>query len=375
MSSVGTTQSAIAVGFSFPIIDGILVGLRFYTRQKLKTERELDDWLCIPAWLCLTGCCAALLAGVYKGAFTDVSSPEQERVLAQVTAALVIFWMGTNFLVKLIMLCFYRRIFVGRAFNICNWVLIGLSVVWFIYAIISWLFYCGTNFKENFEGGWSSCPTWGFEIQMGVFALDSFIDFFLLIMPIPFVWRLHLDLKRKIAIIVVFILGGFAFVAGLNNTIIQLVNLTQPELAATGGGANFFQGSSLLFSNWPTIEIGVGLLASNLPHLSFRLGRAVKQSLPRALRVSLDSLRQAAAALSLSSGRHHPYDQGSTRHSREEAPEKNAESRLGLRPGTGHSKWLEAEAAKKSSEQNSSWSAEAIELQEIGASRTGDNAV
>ncbi|KAI0899419.1 hypothetical protein F4806DRAFT_505819 [Annulohypoxylon nitens] len=395
MSSVGTTQSAIAVGFSFPIIDGILVGLRFYTRQKLKTARQLDDWLCIPAWLCLTGCCASLLAGVYKGAFTDQSSPEQEHILAQITAALVILWMGANFFVKLIMLFFYRRIFVGKIFNIFNWILIALSVVWFIYAVLSWFLYCGTDLEADFEGGWSVCPLWGFQIQMGVFALDSFIDFCLLILPIPFVWHILLDLKRKIAVTVVFILGGFAFVAGLNNTIIQLVNLTNPALAESDSGANFFQGSGILFSNWPTIEIGVGLLASNLPHLSFRFARAVKESLPHALRVSLDSLRHAAAAaISLSSGRHssgrhssgrrsqHPYTQGSgTQRSGDEAPEKNTESRVGLRPDTGHSKGgaVDLEGGK-SLEATSSYSADpdadGIELQDMRAGRgTGDDAV
>ncbi|KAI1094215.1 hypothetical protein F5B19DRAFT_70398 [Rostrohypoxylon terebratum] len=401
MSSVGTPQSAIAVGFAFPIIDGILVGLRFYTRQKLKTARQLDDWLCIPAWFCLTGCCASLLAGVYKGAFTDQSSPEQEHILAQITAALVILWMGANFLVKLIMLFFYRRIFVGQIFNIFNWILIALSVVWFIYAVLSWFLYCGTDLEADFEGGWSVCPLWGFQIQMGVFALDSFIDFCLLILPIPFVWHILLDLKRKIAVSVVFLLGGFAFVAGLNNTIIQLVNLTNPALAESDSGANFFQGSGILFSNWPTIEIGVGLLASNLPHLSFRFARAVKESLPHALRVSLDSLRHAAAAaISISSGRNssgrhssgrhssgrrsqHPYTQGSgTQRSGDEAPEKNAESRVGLRPDTGHSKGgVDLEAAK-SLEATSSYSVDAdadadgIELRDMrGGSRTGDNAV
>jgi hypothetical protein len=95
--------------------------------------------------------------------------------------------MGANFCIKLIMLFFYRRIFVGRLFNIFSKGLIGLSVVWFIYAIASWLFYCGTNFEPNFEGGWAVCPLWGFKIQLGVFALDSFIDFCLLVLPIPFV--------------------------------------------------------------------------------------------------------------------------------------------------------------------------------------------
>ncbi|KAI1398269.1 hypothetical protein F4819DRAFT_489753 [Hypoxylon fuscum] len=384
MSSVATTKSALAVGFSFPIIDGILVALRFYTRRHLKSDLQVDDWLCIPAWLCLTGTCASLLAGVFNGAFTDepvtdpVEKAAQEHTLAQVTAALVILWMATNFFIKMLMLFFYRRIFMGLVFDVCNWTLMGLSVVWFIYAVLSWFLYCGSDLKADFEGPWVGCPLWGFQIQMGVFALDSFIDLCLLLLPIPFVWHLLLDFKRKIAVSVVFILGGFAFVAGLNNTIIQLVYLTNPDVA-NGDGANFFQGSSLLFSNWPAIEVGVGLLASNLPHLSFRLARALTQSLPRALRLSLNSLRAAAAALSINSLRssarstrpstRHPYEQGERRPSDQATREDHAESSTqGLHPDLTIERWEEVDRAK-SLEQSSKQSAESIELRDLEANR------
>ncbi|KUI73763.1 hypothetical protein VM1G_09580 [Cytospora mali] len=377
MSGIATTRSALAIGFCFPIIDGILVGLRFYTRRHLKTDLQADDWLCIPAWVALPIdiSCTTLIKslGVFKGAYGDaaVTDPEhvteQEHTLAQVLAALVIFWMGANFCVKLIMLFFYRRIFVGRVFNICNWILIGLSVIWFVYAILSWLLYCGKNLEANFEGGWLVCPLWGFDIQMGVFALDSFIDLCLLVLPIPFVWRLQLDLKRKIAITIVFIIGGFAFVAGLNNTIVQLVYLTEPSLAAEGGGANFFQGSSLLFSNWPAIEVGVGLLASNLPHLSFRLARAFAQSLPRVLRISLDSLRNAAAAISLQSPRH---SQGSGHRAapKYESPLQGAESSQSLYPQLA-GQHEESTKRAVSLEQRSAHSAQSIELRDLEANR------
>jgi len=136
--------------------------------------------------------------------------------------------MGANALIKLSILFFYRRIFMGRLFSICNWVLIGLSGIWFIYAILSWILYCGKHIKSDVEGGWLICPLWGFDIQMGVFILDSTIDFCILLLPIPYVryyysvsqkllltdllfqkiWKLHLDKKRKIAVLVVFILGG-----------------------------------------------------------------------------------------------------------------------------------------------------------------------
>lgn len=48
---IATRGSAIAIGFCFPIIGGILVALRFYTRWHRKTSRQIDDWLCIPAWV------------------------------------------------------------------------------------------------------------------------------------------------------------------------------------------------------------------------------------------------------------------------------------------------------------------------------------
>lgn len=103
--------------------------------------------------------------------------------------------MGANVLIKLTVLFFYRRIFIviNRAFNICNWTLIGLSLVWFVYAVLSWLLYCGTHLRADFEGGWLVCNAWGFDIQMGVFCLDSFIDFLLLLLPIPFVSTVKSD--------------------------------------------------------------------------------------------------------------------------------------------------------------------------------------
>lgn len=304
---IATRGSAIAIGICFPVIGGILVALRFYVRWHQKTSRQIDDWLCLPAWLFVTGCCVSLLIGVFKGAFVDqpVADPnsvsEQQRVLAQVTAALVIFFLAANALIKLSILFFYRRIFIGRIFTICNWILIGLSFLWAALGFLSWILYCGTNLHADFEGGWAACDPWGFDIQMGVFCLDTLIDFSILILPVPFVWRLHLNLSRKLIIAVIFLLGGFAFVAGLNNTIIQLVYLTKPSIADSGGQANFFQGSGLLFSNWPAIEVGVGLIACNLPSLSFQAIHVLPRQIRQGWNLSLSGIRHAVERLSLRS--------------------------------------------------------------------------
>ena len=50
--SFASTQSAVAIGFTFPILGAIFVALRFYSRWHLKTPRQIDDWLCVLAWVC-----------------------------------------------------------------------------------------------------------------------------------------------------------------------------------------------------------------------------------------------------------------------------------------------------------------------------------
>lgn len=88
--------------------------------------------------------------------------------------------------------------FIGNSFRICNWTLIVLSLIWFIYGFLSWILYCGTRVQADFEGGWSACDPWGFDIQMSVFVLDSFIDLFILVLPIPFV---SIDLAESLDIV------------------------------------------------------------------------------------------------------------------------------------------------------------------------------
>ncbi|EHK97507.1 hypothetical protein M7I_6715 [Glarea lozoyensis 74030] len=93
-------------------------------------------------------------------------------------------------------------------FSSCCNALIGLTIVWFLFAVSSWLFYCGLHLKQNFEGGWLVCPLWGFEIQFGVFVLNSVIDLCILVLPVRSVSMLQMKTQKKIHLLVVFLLGG-----------------------------------------------------------------------------------------------------------------------------------------------------------------------
>lgn len=45
--------AVIFISIFFPILGIICVALRFYTRAKAKTAFWWDDWLCIPALVCI----------------------------------------------------------------------------------------------------------------------------------------------------------------------------------------------------------------------------------------------------------------------------------------------------------------------------------
>ena len=107
--------------------------------------------------------------------------------LRQISSVIPVLWLFGAACVKFSILAFYRRIFVGKTFNAVSWFLITLNALWTGYAFFAWLFFCGRHVKENFEGSWKVCPSWGTKMQIGVFSWDTLIDFCLLATPIPFV--------------------------------------------------------------------------------------------------------------------------------------------------------------------------------------------
>ena len=91
-------------------------------------------------------------------------------------------------LIKLSVLCFYRRIFRGRVFDIINWTLIALVVLWTLGFFLVQVFDCRTHFSTN----------WGtlrqlqkcldtFSQFLAYTVSDVIIDVFILALPVPLV--------------------------------------------------------------------------------------------------------------------------------------------------------------------------------------------
>lgn len=72
-----------------------------------------------------------------------------------------------------------------------------------------------------------------------------FFDVIIFLLPVPFLWRLHVSSRRKAALIGIFLLA-------LLTTVCSILRMTRiPALAVDG--------NSTLLVSWGTIEINVGV--------------------------------------------------------------------------------------------------------------------
>ncbi len=110
-------------------------------------------------------------------------------------------------LVKISVLCFYQRIFVtARATKQLLWITGGLASVWFTSMTLAVIFECTpirAAWDVEVNGG--CINRWSF--YMGSAVPSIVLDLILLIIPVPFLWRLQMGTSQKIGLTVTFLLG------------------------------------------------------------------------------------------------------------------------------------------------------------------------
>ncbi|KAH8424141.1 uncharacterized protein LDX57_001895 [Aspergillus melleus] len=88
---------------------------------------------------------------------------------------------------KLSVLCFYRRLFVGRFFNNFSKLLILIACLWGVVFLVVFLGHCGTRLKSRFEslGSLKSHCLDTFALFIALAVSDVAVDVAILAVPIP----------------------------------------------------------------------------------------------------------------------------------------------------------------------------------------------
>ncbi|KAK3319879.1 hypothetical protein B0T19DRAFT_478915 [Cercophora scortea] len=270
----------------FSVLPIIAVALRFYARRLQPTKLAWDDWLIIPGLMFTVGLNLTVIIGVYVanlgGHKTAATSRDTIIASNKVSWAIELLNVPAIILVKSSIVMFYSRIFQaqGRVFLVVVWallILIGLRISFFFAAI----FKCVPiqNIWLVNTPGHNGCSEYILDYQVSAIS-NAVTDFLILIVPIPFVWRMRLPLRKRIGVIGIFLLGGFTVVAAILRVYFfqSVGNKISQGLTDT---------TSPVFY-WTAIENSIAVICACLPLMRTIV---VHSSVERVVRRSWDSLR------------------------------------------------------------------------------------
>ncbi|KAK0637483.1 hypothetical protein B0T17DRAFT_480937 [Bombardia bombarda] len=213
-------QSVIACSIAFIVLCTIVLVLRFWAHNTDGRRATLEDWILIPAWFLMMGMCINVIIAVTMGgvgrheAFVLKFQPESLRVWAQTLFITELFYGVLIPLEKSTVLLLYVRLFgVHRWFRRLSYGMIVYIWMWGITELIVAIAQCqpvAFQWDKTIPGG--HCIN-----QLAYYRYISLPnvlhDVCMLIVPMPIVWKLQIEMRKKVALSIVFLVGSIGCIA------------------------------------------------------------------------------------------------------------------------------------------------------------------
>ncbi|KAI9655105.1 MAG: hypothetical protein M1821_005588 [Bathelium mastoideum] len=196
--------------------------------------------------------------------------PEQQIRFKKVQYVLSFFFVLVIGLIRLSILFFYKRIFRGKVFNISFWILVVTVTIWMVLFFFISIFECGTNIKAN----WGSFADYAeycinlFTLVIAIAITDVILDVAVVILPLPFIWKLQMPTKQKLGVSLIFLFGLFSIAAGATRLAMNIdVNYlhhpggVSPVLGLRADDVIGIVGFTIF---WQLVQVGVAVVAANL---------------------------------------------------------------------------------------------------------------
>jgi hypothetical protein len=199
----------------------VVVIARLVVRSPLKKASwGFDDWLIIPAWLLTLGMVAC---EVYTIRFGGVGHHSYDLSWAELVLdyrmafIIFMFYIWSTLFTKLSIIAFYYRL--AGPMDSRTYRILGPLVVWCISITITSMFLNIFGFSPV-QAGWdlnfklkpfTALPA--NKLWVGLSALYTVTDVFILAIPLPMLWKLRMQTGQKIKLCLLFSLGAVACIA------------------------------------------------------------------------------------------------------------------------------------------------------------------
>ncbi|KAL4950324.1 hypothetical protein BDW69DRAFT_187468 [Aspergillus filifer] len=206
-----TYVSVTIVTASFTFISTIIVALRLAYRA-FTASLKWDDWVCLGALLFAYALLVTTIlistVGQAGHHIYEYDRHDLEKYI-KILLANNIVYCTSIFLTKISILFFYHRLFfVNEALMRTSLIVGGITIAHWITSVVGfgiWLSPAHPQWKAEKL----STDEWVKPFWITVSALNMLLDFTILCMPQPIVWRLQQALRRKMMLSVLFAIGTF----------------------------------------------------------------------------------------------------------------------------------------------------------------------
>ncbi|KAF4973592.1 hypothetical protein FSARC_166 [Fusarium sarcochroum] len=261
--NANTATSDRAAIVTVLILALLAIGLRFVARSIQRVKIHWDDWAIILSMILVGGTAGLAIAGGSHGAgkhiwaVTVLDLQEIYKILFGYT----FLYAASCAVIKISILLFYNRIFPSTELLFRISMIFGYFLS-FSYPVVIWVTMGNAcrpfeHFWTQFSGTEGTCIDINkFFLALGIVNMIN--DFYILLIPIPHIFRLQMSLRKRLGVTGILMLGGFVCAASA----VRIYFLT--ELTKT---ANVTRAMGPIFI-WSDLEPCIAIVSACLPHLA-----------------------------------------------------------------------------------------------------------
>ncbi|KUM65522.1 hypothetical protein ACN42_g1566 [Penicillium freii] len=256
MSARGAQGLIVSVVFT--ALATCFVGMRMYTRMKLMNRVEANDWMVIIALVNSYIFMALDIIEAVSGMGVHFKDIPPGIFLRQMKA----FWLTIPFYnaavlcAKASILMQYFRVFPTHRMRVVCWTMITILAIYGTWAVISAFLNCipVAKFWDDSIKGYCLNKT---KLWFSNASMHISTDVAILVIPIPALMAVDLPRKQKLALMIMFALGGFVCITSIIRllSLKQISDSTDPTYDNVGA------------ASWSAIECNTGIICACLPTL------------------------------------------------------------------------------------------------------------
>lgn len=203
-------DTVIAISITTSILAMLLLSARLYSTLRITRSIGYDDYVCVAAMIfSLAFSSLSLNTRDYARHSWDMPLTGYTSRFLKIVLSMCIVWaLGTLFAKLAILLLLFRLFSPNRRFRYFIYVGIIWTTLMSLTSVVVVAALCSPRRREAFNNimvaqRCRDLNTWSI-IQS---SLNVLLDFYILYLPIPVVWKLQLGKRRKIGVLGIFMTG------------------------------------------------------------------------------------------------------------------------------------------------------------------------